>query len=63
MGWEKQKEEKAKKEAGKKQEEKEKRKQKKQKMIEVKRVVEEWEIWDEEKEAVKSEAEAKKNGV
>ncbi len=63
LGWEKQKEEKAKKEAGKKQEEKEKRKQKKQKMIEVKRVVEEWEIWDEEKEAVKSEAEAKKNGA
>ena len=28
--------------------------------MEVKRVVEEWEIWDEEEEAVKSEAEAKK---
>jgi len=32
-------------------------------MIEVKRVAEEWEIWDKEKEAVKSEAEAKKNGA
>jgi len=29
-------------------------------MIEVKRVVEEWEIWDEEEEAAKLEAEAKK---
>jgi len=28
--------------------------------MEVKRVAEEWEIWDEEEEAVKSEAEAKK---
>jgi len=59
-GWKKQKEEKAKEEAGKKWEEKEKRKkQKKGKMVEVKRVAEEWEIWDKEEEAVKSEAEAK----
>ena len=29
-------------------------------MIEVKRVVEEWKIWDEEEEAVKLEAETKK---
>jgi len=29
-------------------------------MIEVKKVAEEWEIWDEEEEAAKSEAEAKK---
>ena len=28
--------------------------------MEVKRVTEEWEIWDEEKESAKSEAEAKK---
>ena len=28
--------------------------------MEVKRVIEEWKIWDEEKEAVKSEEEAKK---
>jgi len=28
--------------------------------MEVKKVAEEWEIWDEEKEAAKSEAEAKK---
>ena len=42
-------------------EEKEKRKkQKREKMVEVKKVAEEWEIWDEEKETVKSEAEAKK---
>ena len=37
-----------------------KKNQKKGKMIEVRKVVEEWEIWDEEEEAVKSEAEAKK---
>jgi len=29
-------------------------------MVEVKRVVEEWEIWNEEEEAVRSEEEAKK---
>ena len=29
-------------------------------MIEVKKVIEEWEIWDEEEEAAKLEAEAKK---
>jgi len=41
-------------------EEKEKRKkQKKGKPVEVRKVMEEWEIWDEE-EAAKSEAEAKK---
>jgi len=60
-GWEKQKEEKVKEEAGKEWEEKEKRKrQKKGKMVEVKRVAEEWEIWDEEEEAAKSEEKAKK---
>ena len=61
LGWEKQKEEEAKEEAGKKREEKDKKKkQKKGKTIEVKKVVEEWEIWNEEEEAAKSEAEAKK---
>jgi len=60
-GWEKQKEEEAKEEVGKKREEKEKRKeQKKGKTMEVKKVAEKWEIWDEKEEAVKSEAEAKK---
>ena len=60
-GWEKQKEEKAKEEAGKKQEKKDKKKkQKKGKTREIKKVVEEWELWEEEEEAVKSEAEAKK---
>ena len=55
-GWEKQKEE-----AEKKKEEKEKKKkQKKGKIVEVRKVVEEWEIWDEEKEAAKSEVEAKR---
>ena len=29
-------------------------------MIEVKRIAEEWEIWDKKEEAAKSEAEAKK---
>ena len=60
-GWEKQKEKEEKEKAGKKQEKKEKRKgQKKGKTVEVKRVAEEWEIWDEEEEVAKSEAEAKK---
>ena len=60
-GWEKQKEEETKEEAGKKREEKKKRKeQKKGKTMEVKKVAEEWEIWDEKEEAAKSEAEAKK---
>jgi len=60
MGWEKQKEEEAKEEAGRKREEKDKRKkQKKGKTVEVRKVAEKWEIWDEEEEAVKSEVEAK----
>ena len=59
-GWEKQKEEEAKEEAGKKWKEKEKRKQKKGKTVEVKRIAEEWEIWDEEEVVARSEAEAKK---
>ena len=60
-GWEKQKEEEAKEEAGKKQEEKnKKKKQKKGKTMEVNKVAEEWEIWDEEEVAVKLEEEAKK---
>jgi len=50
-----------KKEVGKRREEKEKkRKQKKEKMVEVKKVAEEWEIWDEEKEAARLEVEVKK---
>ena len=61
MGWQKQKEEEAKEEAGKKQEEREeKRKQEKGKMTEVKKVAEEWKIWNEEEEAARSEKEAKK---
>ena len=60
-GWEKQKEEEAKEEAGRKQEEKEKkRKQKKGKTIEVKKVAEEWKIWNKEEEVARSEAKAKK---
>ena len=60
-GWEKQKEEEAKEEAGRKREEKDKKKkQKKGKMMEIKKVVKEWEIWDKEEEAAKSEEEAKK---
>ena len=48
-------------EAGKKREERDKkRKQKKRKMMEVKKVAEEWEIWDEEEKVARSEAEAKK---
>ena len=61
-GWEKQKEEEAKEEAGKKQEEQERRKPKERKLVKVKRVAEEWEIWDKEEEVLlaKSEVEAKK---
>ena len=61
MEWEKQKEEEAKEEAGKRRKEKgKKKKQKKGKTMKVKKVVEEWKIWDEEEEAAKSETEAKK---
>ena len=60
LGWKKQKEEEAREEAGKKKEEKEKRKMKKGKTMEVKKIAEEWEIWDEEVEAARSEVEAKK---
>ena len=60
-GWEKQKEEEAKEKAGKKREEKDKeKKQKKGKIMEVKKVAEEWEIWDEEEEAARLEEEVKK---
>jgi len=60
-GWEKQREEEAKEEAGRKREEKEKRKKQTEgRAVEVRKVVEEWEIWDEEEEAAKSEMEAKK---
>jgi len=63
-GWQKQKEKEAKEEAGKRREEKaekqKRRKLKRERTIEVKRLAEEWEIWDEEEEAAKSEAEAKK---
>ena len=60
-GWEKQKDEEAKEEAEKKKKEKEKKKkQKKEKTMEVKKIAEEWEIWDEEEEMAKSEAEVKK---
>ena len=57
-GWEKQKEEEAKEEAERMKEEKEKKR--KGKTMEVKKVAEEWEIWDEEEEVARSEAEAKK---
>ena len=61
LGWEKQKEEKGKEEAGRKREKKEKKKkQKKGKMMEVKKVAEEWEIWNEEEEVARSETKAKK---
>jgi len=64
LGWQKQKEEEVKEEAGKRREKKaekqKKKKPRKERTIEVKRVAEEWKIWDEEEEAAKSEAEAKK---
>ena len=60
LGWEKQKEEEAKGEVGQKWEEREKRKLKERKTVEVKRVAEEWKIWDKKEEAARSEEEAKK---
>ena len=59
-GWQKQKKEKAKEEAGRKREEQEIRRRREKKMVEVKKVAEEWEIWDKEEEAARSKAEAKK---
>ena len=60
-GWKKQKKEEAKEEAEKRKEEKEKKKkQKKGRIVEVRKVAEEWEIWNEEEEAVKSEVEARR---
>jgi len=44
----------------KKQKEAERKREEKGKMMEVKKVAEEWEIWDEEEEVAKSEAKAKK---
>ena len=61
LGWEKQKEEETKEEAGRKREEKKKKKkQKKGGTAEVRKVAEEWEIWDKEEEVAKSEEEVKK---
>jgi len=61
LGWEKQEEEEAKVKVEKRKEEKEKKKKlKKGKTVEVRKVVEEWEIWNEEEEVAKSEEEAKK---
>ena len=59
-GWKKQKKKEKKEKERKKEEQKEqkKKKPKKEGTMEVKRVIEEWEIWDEE-EAVKSEKETK----
>ena len=60
-GWEKQKEEEAKEEAEKRKEEKEKKKkQKRGRTVEVRKIAEEWEIWDEKEEAAKLEAEARR---
>jgi len=63
LGWQKQKEKEKKKEQGKKQEEEEeikKKKEKKPRKMEVQKIAEEWEIWNEEEEEAKSEAEARK---
>ena len=60
-GWQKQKEEEAKEKTRKKQEKKtEKQKKKQERTIDVKKVAEEWEIWNKEEEAARSEVEAKK---
>ena len=64
LGWQKQKEEQKKEEEEKKQEEKEqkkeKKKPKKKRKMEVRKVAEEWEIWNKEEEVAKSEKEAKR---
>jgi len=59
-GWEKQKEEEKKEEAEKRKEEKKKKNKPKKEKIEVRKITEEWEIWNEEEEAARSEAETKK---
>ena len=65
-GWQKQKEEEKREEAGRKWKERKERQrekkknQKKEKRMEVRKVVEKWKIWDEKKEAAKSEEEAKR---
>ena len=59
LGWKRQKEEEAKEKARKRKKEK-KKKKKMGKMIEVKKVVEKWEIQDKEKEAAKLKAEVRK---
>jgi len=60
-GWEKQREEETKEEIEKKKEKKKKKKkQKRGKMVEIRKVVEEWEIWEEKEQAAKSKEEAKK---
>ena len=48
------------KEMGKKEAEKKKKKSKKEKMMEVKKIAEEWEIWDKKEGVAKSKEEAKK---
>jgi len=58
LGWQKQKKEERKGEAGRRQEEKKQKKRKR--TMEVKKVAEEWEIWDEEEAAAKLEEEAKR---
>ena len=60
LEWQKQREEEAKEEVGRKQEEWEKRRQKRRKMVKIKRVAEEWEIWDEEGKVVRLEVETRK---
>jgi len=60
LGWQKQKKEETKEEAERKWEEREIRRQKGKKIVEVKRVAEEWKIWDEEEKAARLEEEAKK---
>ena len=58
--WERQREKEVKEEAGRKWEEWGKRKPEEKRTVEVKRVAEEWKIWDEEEKAAKSEEEARK---
>ena len=60
LEWQKQKEEEAKEEVRRKQKKQERRRLRGREMVEIKRVVEEWEIWDEKEKAARSEMEARK---
>ena len=60
MGKAKKKEKKGKRQEERKQKKKKKKKPRKERMMEVKKIAEEWKIWNKEKEVARSEKKAKK---